>query len=633
MSAIARWRVATLGLLCIIGACANTRAPDTGTAAAGIANTEPTCPETRRLTCAPRRETPRVTVHNADLLLAPGIGFHVRDLVASLVARDPQAPAIPLDDLQAFAVRAHRGTVVMSPTQLSALFNAHVFAQPGALLRDIRIETSAGRLTLAGEYQRDGWVDFTLAGRLEQRGPTRLDFIADEIRVAGRPVAEVLAAAHVEIDDILRVDAPGVQLNGNTVALDITALLPRPKIELAIADARLTDAGLVLALDDGRSVAANTPAEPADSYLLVQGGAVHVMRIRLRNTRLQLVAADAQKPFALSLASYRDQLARGRIDLLENGPRATFIAQLPAPGDDPPDPFRPSPAAAGEPVWLHARDAELRLGAVGVHALDLLARLEPAETGEPINLDDPKSFTATVAQGCARLAPDALDALFNRHVFNAPPRTLSDLAFDTNADGLAITGQAKLWHWFPPFGLPFRAQAPLELGADGLLRYTPESLRTLGIPAGGALDLLHLNLDTLLDIDRPGLRLDGNTLVLDPTQLLPALRIESRPTAISLDTDGVTLCYDGPDAPGSIAATGAGERFIRVYGGTVHALGQVLIDARIRVESTTETLSLRVGDHRGQVARGHLAMGRDGTIMITLAPPARDHAGPAADEE
>lgn len=139
-----------------------------------------------------------------------------------------------LDDPTAFHIAAHQGTVVISGAELSALLNEYTFDFDGAPLRRIHIDTRDGKLHFAGQYYRDGWVDFTMAGQISLENDHVLKFVADEGTVGGHPATELLAAALVKLDDIPDISTNGVVLSGNTIRLKVLDMFPPPELRLSL---------------------------------------------------------------------------------------------------------------------------------------------------------------------------------------------------------------------------------------------------------------------------------------------------------------------------------------------------------------------------------------------------------------
>lgn len=267
-------------------------------------------------------------LHNADLHFDRGIGFHVIDLTASAYPKDQGQPLL-FDDPTAFYIIAHQGQVVVSGDELGALMNEYTFNFDGATLRHIRITTRPGVLHFAGQFYRDGWVDFAMSGGLVLKNDHIIELQADTISVEGMPAADLLKAAHVQLTDLLDINANGVTLTGNTIRLDVLQLFPPPELRLSIRQADVTADGIVLTIDDGIHIPVIEPLVPRDSYILVKGGDVKVMRTVVRASNLQLASMRPGEIIDLSLYNYRKQILAGTFNLILE-PQIGFVGRLPS---------------------------------------------------------------------------------------------------------------------------------------------------------------------------------------------------------------------------------------------------------------------------------------------------------------
>jgi len=341
-----RIAAALLAVLCATSACANTPASQSAEPSAPtkaptqlqysstplpVGNNIDNYELARWSSPAPRASGVKETLlvlHNADLHFARNIGFHVTGLTASAYPKTDDQPLM-LDDPTSFYIAAHQGQVVVSGEELSALLNEYTFNFKGAPLRQIRIDTRGGKLHFAGQYYRDGWVDFSMAGEISLENDHVLKFVADEVQVAGRPAAELLEAAHVKLGDILSISANGVVLSGNTIRLKVLEMFPPPELRLSVQKASITDRGVVLEVDDGVEAPKIKSIIDSDSYIVIKGGDVKIMRTVVRGANLELHSQPPGEIVDLSLYRYREQVVAGAFRLLLE-PEEIFVARVPS---------------------------------------------------------------------------------------------------------------------------------------------------------------------------------------------------------------------------------------------------------------------------------------------------------------
>lgn len=607
------------------------------------------------------RET-LLILHNADLHFARNVGFHVIDLTASAFPRTPGQP-LRLDDPTSFYIVAHQGKVLVSETALSALLNEYTFNFEGAPLRNISIEMADGTLQFSGQYDRNGWVDFSMSGDVTRVNDHVLKLVADTVSVEGRPAGELLAAAHVELDDLLDISANGVVLKGNTIWLDALKLFPPPELRLSIEAARITDRGLVLKVDDGVTVPDIDPVVQSDSYILIKGGDVKIMNTIVRGANLELHSKPPGETVGLVLYHYRKQLVHGFFKLLLE-PQELFIARVPAleaatgrlhessqsmlaaqqatlekrrtvwrtinlpPEIDAPATIQASYNSGVEGVWVRIHNVDLYFQqGIGFHAINLVARLTPKKPGGLVNLNHLDQFTAAVAHGCVRVTPQQLTALFNRHILDYEPRPLNDIKITTSKGALTLNGEIKLWSWFPGFWMPVHLTGPLTLDAQGRMVYTPDRIDVLKIRAQLMLHAVNLPLNWLLSIDAPGVTVGDYHILLDVTKVFPPPAIITVPGSAQALDGGVKICFNARPEIQLAPPADAGDSYVWIQGGDIAALDKLIVNANVLVESMDgSVLQFNIAHYKQRIADGgKLTMDHKGILFISL-PESPDSA-------
>lgn len=257
-------------------------------------------------------------VKNTNFRFVGDIGFYVPRLTLSLHPNDPSAPVV-FDDPTSFYLKPHDGEVVLTSRALAALFNDHVFKFEGAPLKDMKLGTAPGLLTFSGKLFRNKWIPFVMKGPLKLEEGHMLLFTPSIVEVDGVEATKILPAANVKLDELLKVEAVGVKLTGNTIYLDARKLFPPPKLEMTIKEARLEERGLVLSFADGRKLEVPQTRQNAKSYMIVQGGDVKFMRTMPVNVLLELTSKTAGEELDFCLYSYRDQITGGWLKFATDG--------------------------------------------------------------------------------------------------------------------------------------------------------------------------------------------------------------------------------------------------------------------------------------------------------------------------
>ena len=263
-------------------------------------------------------------IENSNFRFTGDIGFYVPRLVVSLHPNDPAAPVV-FDDPSSFTIHVHQGRAVLNGAALDALFNDHVFRFPGATVKNLKLSTAPGVLTLAGQLFRSKWIPFVMRGPVTTGKGHMLFFKPNTVIVDGVDASKVLPAANVQIDELLKVKAVGAELLGSTIELDALKLFPPPRLQMKIKAVSIDDKGLALDFDDGRAVEFAKPFAPSSSHMIVQGGDVKFLRAMPLNVSLQIDSAEAGKDLDFCLYRYREQLTKGHLKRTETGAIHAFF--------------------------------------------------------------------------------------------------------------------------------------------------------------------------------------------------------------------------------------------------------------------------------------------------------------------
>lgn len=262
---------------------------------------------------------------------------------------------------------------------------------------------------------------------------------------------------------------------------------------------------------------------------------------------------------------------------------------------------------------------------IGFHIDELAATLTPKKAGEPVSFDDVESFTINIHHGKVIVPPEALTALFNKHILDYWPRPLDELTVKTENGYLKADGDLKLWSWFPGIWLPADLGGTITLSDDNKLVYNIDDVRALGIPLAGLLKLVFIKLTYLLSIDREGAQLGAYELVLDHRSVFPPPALAGDIAEVSVAADGLHLTFaDNKDAVFKKAPVEK-DSYLWIQSGDPRLFGIVVTNAQVAVVSESDTTPLRFNlyNYRKQVADGVLHMKNDGTIIATLPADTR----------
>ena len=205
--------------------------------------------------------------------------------------------------------------------------------------------------------------------------------------------------------------------------------------------------------------------------------------------------------------------------------------------------------------------------------------------GAPPVFDDQRSYTLHL--NSARIAMDmaSLQALMNRHVFGYEGSPLKNLTVSAEGPRVKLKGTLH-----KGVDVPFSSTTSVAATPDGLLQLHVESMKALGIPAKGLLDLFGLKLDDLISIKkRRGIDVRDNDIFISAGQILPPPEIVGRLARVTLEGNRLVQIFEDPamPRPAPLARPSPGARNYIYFGGgdirfgklTMHDADLQLIDA------------------------------------------------------
>ena len=161
-------------------------------------------------------------------------------------------------------------------------------------------------------------------------------------------------------------------------------------------------------------------------------------------------------------------------------------------------------------------------------------------------LDDKRSYVVNVREGEIALDLASLNRLIARSM-GGDKSNVEKLQVWFNDDG--TLGQKGVID--RAVNVPFKAQATVSATADGRIRVSTTSVRSLGVPITPVLKLFGLKMDDLVRVaPGTGIMTDGNDLILDPAELVPAPPIRGRVTGVKIAGNRLVQSFgSGPGRP------------------------------------------------------------------------------------
>jgi len=199
----------------------------------------------------------------------------------------------------------------------------------------------------------------------------------------------------------------------------------------------------------------------------------------------------------------------------------------------------PLPPAFADTTWIEMRNVLLHIDDRGVIRIARLRGQVLTDSGTPAVLDDARSFSIRVTRGETRLTGDDLASLLNSVVFAYDGAPLRKMRARMEGSAIVLSGTLH-----KGVNLPFSITATPTLEPDGRVRMHPTRTRILGINGAALMKALGLQLDDLIDLKKArGAVVDGNDILLEPTQILPPPMIEARLESIGVVGDELVQTF------------------------------------------------------------------------------------------
>lgn len=225
-------------------------------------------------------------------------------------------------------------------------------------------------------------------------------------------------------------------------------------------------------------------------------------------------------------------------------PRPPVGAVSPAPVN----PASPSVPAPREHGPRKPADVQIEMRTVRLHVDDgivldinrLRGVMVSRTAGKPPVFDDQRSYVMNISSADMSMDMASLSSLMNAHIFAYDGAPLTDLSVRSAADGrLEMKGKLN-----KGVTVPFSSKASVSSTDDGRMRVHIESMKAVGVPVAGLMDLLGLKLDDLVSLkNRRGVDVHDDDIVIAPGQVLPPPEIRGRLARVGVDRDRLVLTY------------------------------------------------------------------------------------------
>jgi hypothetical protein len=218
--------------------------------------------------------------------------------------------------------------------------------------------------------------------------------------------------------------------------------------------------------------------------------------------------------------------------------------------------------------------------------------------------DDKNSFKIHIDTAEIAISPEDLANLLNQFVFSRPGSPLSGISVTMLAnEHLSVKGRLK-----DKGNIPFETEGALVATPDGKLRLHAEKVKALKIPVKGLMDALGIEVDNLIKSGQvPGVAADGNDLIFDLEQMLPAPRIEGKVTKVRVEANTIVQTFsDGSNAKNATSPKFQGN-YMALRGNSIQVGKLTMQDCDIVVfdMDPADPLDFFLDRYREQLAAGY----------------------------
>lgn len=280
-------------------------------------------------------------------------------------------------------------------------------------------------------------------------------------------------------------------------------------------------------------------------------------------------------------------------------------------------PVGPAPTSAPaprEPAPRKPTDVQIQMRTVRLHVDDgivldinrLRGVMLSRTAGKPPVFDDQRSYVLNISSADMSMDMASLSSLMNAHVFAYDGAPLTDLSVRSAADG-RLEMKGKLHKGLT---VPFSSKASVSTTDDGSMRVHVESMKAVGVPVGGLMDLLGLKLDDLVSLkNRHGVDVHDDDIVIAPGQVLPPPEIRGRLARVAVERDRLVLSYAAggkPPVPLTLPAPRA-PHYIYFGGGDITFGKLTMSDADLQLidADTRDAFDFYPAKYNAQLVAGY----------------------------
>lgn len=254
----------------------------------------------------------QVQMRNVDFRVGEGVVLHIHHLRGTMRSHD-QGPLV-FDDPTSFTIRIASAEVGMTSADLTRLLARHVFAYPGAPLKNLELRIANGQVVQSGKLHKGVWLPFTIRATVGVTPDGRIRMHPEHTKVLGLNGGAIMKAFGFHLGTLLDLrGSRGAVVDRDDILIDPARALPPPAVQGHLVGIRIEGDQMIQTFGAGRDSlpALPVPDPRARNYMFYRGGSLRFGKLVMLDAEMQIVDLDPRDPFAFDLSRYLDQLVPG----------------------------------------------------------------------------------------------------------------------------------------------------------------------------------------------------------------------------------------------------------------------------------------------------------------------------------
>jgi hypothetical protein len=266
-----------------------------------------------------------VQMRHVTLHIDSAVVLEIRYLRGQMAPAHGNQP-VTFDDSRSFVTQIRSAEIAIDAATLSELLNHHVFAYPGAPLKNLSIQLEQGRIREKGTLHKGVDLPFEIEGTLDVTKDGWIRLHADSVKSAHVPFKGLLHFFGADLSRLVNLKQDrGVRLEGDDILLDPKRMLPPPRISGKVTAVRLEGDKIVQTFGSGSHDDLELPY-PAEAYIYHRGGSIRFGKLTMADSDLEIVNESGGAWFDFNLPEYNRQLVAG---YSKNTPAQGLIVFMP----------------------------------------------------------------------------------------------------------------------------------------------------------------------------------------------------------------------------------------------------------------------------------------------------------------